>query len=577
MEKNTILAIVLSLLVLLGWQQFVVAPRQQEMLEEQARQEELARQDGQTDSGDPLVPVGQGEEMTAVGEALPSHEDQQRQIDENAEEILIETPLIQAVITTQGARIKSWQLLAHKDLSGEPVQLVSTYAQQRGQYPLEQFTGETELDQELNSSLYTSSAMSLRLESGDEAAGLTLSYRTENAGLFTKEFLFHADSYAVDVTTRFHDPSFSGKAISITWGPGTGMNLEDAMRFEAGVVSKSGGAKPERDAAKKIDGLRTHQNVEWGTINRKYFTAALFPSSMTNSFSIQKLTLQATNPDEKIHPVQQLLIGLSQPLSDGECGIRVYAGPKERSELERTHQGFEKLIDYGFFGFIAEPLALFMDYLYLYVNNYGVVIICLTIMIKILFFPLTYKSFSSMKRMQDIQPEMKKLQGKFKDDKQRLNQEMMGLYKEKGVNPMGGCLPMVLQIPVFFALYQTLSQSIELRGATFLWVSDLSATETLFFKPLVLMMGASMFLQQSMTPTATDNKQAQIFKFMPILFTAMFWSFPAGLVLYWFMNNILTIGQQYMINRKGTPSAKKSKDTQEDASPKSYKRRKKGK
>ncbi|MCP4400334.1 MAG: membrane protein insertase YidC [bacterium] len=577
MEKNTILAIVLSLLVLLGWQQFVVAPRQQEMLEEQARQEESARQDGQTDNGAPLVPVGQGEDMTAVGEALPSHEDQQRQIDENAEEILIETPLIQAVITTQGARIKSWQLLAHKDLSDEPVQLVSTYAQQRGQYPLEQFTGEAELDQELNSSLYTSSAMSLRLESGDEAAGLTLSYRTENAGLFTKEFLFHADSYAVDVTTRFHDPSFSGKAISITWGPGTGMNLEDAMRFEAGVVSKSGGAKPERDAAKKIDGLRTHQNVEWGTINRKYFTAALFPSSMTNSFSIQKLTLQATNPDEKINPVQQLLIGLSQPLSDGECGIRVYAGPKERSELERTHQGFEKLIDYGFFGFIAEPLALFMDYLYLYVNNYGVVIICLTIMIKILFFPLTYKSFSSMKRMQDIQPEMKKLQGKFKDDKQRLNQEMMGLYKEKGVNPMGGCLPMVLQIPVFFALYQTLSQSIELRGATFLWVSDLSATETLFFKPLVLMMGASMFLQQSMTPTATDNKQAQIFKFMPILFTAMFWSFPAGLVLYWFMNNILTIGQQYMINRKGTPSAKKSKDTQEDASPKSYKRRKKGK
>jgi YidC/Oxa1 family membrane protein insertase len=182
-----------------------------------------------------------------------------------------------------------------------------------------------------------------------------------------------------------------------------------------------------------------------------------------------------------------------------------------------------------------------------------------------------------MKKMQDIQPEMKKLQEKYKDDKQRLNQEMMTLYKEKGVSPMGGCLPMVLQIPVFFALYQTLSQSIELRGAAFLWISDLSATETLFFKPLVLMMGASMFLQQSMTPTAADNKQAQMFKFMPIMFTAMFWSFPSGLVLYWLTNNILTIGQQYLINQKGKTPAKKSKDHQEDTSSTSKKRRKKGK
>ena len=576
MEKNTILAIVLSLLVLLAWQQFFVAPQQQQMLEEQARQEELAQQEGQTGDEGPLVPVGQGDDTSVVGETLPSSDEYQRQIDENAEDILIETPLVTAIVTTQGARLKSWRLLAHKDLNGEPVQLVSEDARQRGQYPLEVFTGDKELDLELNSGLYSSSSSSLRLQPGDEAVSLTLSYHSQNAGLFTKEFLFHADSYVVEVTTRFADSSFSGKALSMTWGPGAGMNLEDAMRFEAGVVSKSGTAKAERDAAKKIDGLRTHQNVDWGAINRKYFTAALFPASSTNTLSIQKVTIQPGDPDEKINPVREILIGLSQPLTGGECSLRLYAGPKKRSELALTHQGFEKLLDYGFFGFIAEPLAQFMDYLYLYVKNYGVVIICLTILIKILFFPLTYKSFTSMKRMQDIQPEMKKLQEKYKDDKQQLNQEMMKLYKEKGVNPMGGCLPMVLQIPVFFALYQTLSQSIELRGASFLWISDLSATETLFFKPLVLMMGASMFFQQSMTPTATDNKQAQMFKFMPILFTAMFWSFPSGLVLYWLMNNILTIGQQYLINKQSP--AKKSKETQEEkSSSKSYKQRKKGK
>ena len=153
----------------------------------------------------------------------------------------------------------------------------------------------------------------------------------------------------------------------------------------------------------------------------------------------------------------------------------------------------------------------------------------------------------------------------------------MKLYKERGVNPMGGCLPMVLQIPVFFALYQTLSQSIELRGASFLWISDLSAPETIFFKPLVLMMGASMFLQQSMTPTAADNKQAQMFKFMPILFTAMFWNFPSGLVLYWFMNNILTIGQQYLINKSAGKPSKKSRNTDEETASTSRKRRKKEK
>lgn len=577
MDKNTILAIVLSLLVILGWQFFIMGPQQQKMMEEKARQEELAQQDGQTAVEMPQVPVGQGEETTiSKTAALPVSEDLQRQVNENAEDILIETPMIEAVITTQGARLKSWRLLAHQDLLGEPVQMVSEDALKRGQLPLEVFTGETELDQELNSGLYSSSASSLRLQEGDGSATLTLNYETESAGRFTKEFLFQADSYVVEVTTRFHDSSFAGKAMSMTWGPGVGMNLEDAMRFEAGVASKPAGAsKPARKAAKKIDALQTITNVDWAAIDRKYFATALFPASTSNTLSIQRITIQPSDPAENVAPVRELLLGLSQPLSRGEYRLRVFAGPKERSELTFTQPGFEKLIDYGMFGFIAEPLARFMDYLYLRVNNYGVVIICLTILIKIVFFPLTYKSFTSMKGMQELQPEMKKLQEKYKDDKQRLNQEMMTLYKEKGVNPMGGCLPMLLQIPVFFALYQTLSQSIELRGAAFLWISDLSATETLFFKPLVLMMGASMFLQQSMTPTATDNKQAQMFKFMPIIFTAMFWSFPAGLVLYWFMNNILTIGQQYLINKRNP--AKKSNVTKEEKPSKSYKQRKKGK
>ena len=576
MEKNAILAIVLSVVILLLWQQLFVAPQQQKLQEEQARQEEIARQERQTDGETTQSPVGQVQEAISVEGVLPSTEFSARQLDENAEDIIIETPFIHAIITTQGARIKSWKLLAHKDTNREPVEFVSPGSRQRGQYPVEVFTGDASLDEELNTGLYESFVTSVQLEPGDESATLSLTYKLDNGGIFTKQFLFHEDSYKIDMTLKFSEPSQVGKALTVVWGPGLGSDLENAMRFEAGVATQTGDVKPIRDSAKKIDSLLTHQNVEWGAINRKYFATAFFASNTNNTFSINNIPLQAQG-EEKIAPIQHILIGLSQPLSGGECQVSLYAGPKERTELQRAHQGFEKLIDYGFFRFIAEPLAQFMNFLYLYVKNYGVVIICLTILIKIIFYPLTYKSFSSMKRMQDIQPQMKALQAKHKNDKQKLNQEMMVLYKEKGVNPMGGCLPMVLQIPVFFALYQTLSQSIELRGASFLWISDLSASETLFFKPLVLMMGASMFLQQSMTPTAADNKQAQMFKFMPILFTAMFWNFPAGLVLYWFMNNILTIGQQYLINKGGKKPDKQSDEHTEEKSSTARKRRKKGK
>lgn len=193
-----------------------------------------------------------------------------------------------------------------------------------------------------------------------------------------------------------------------------------------------------------------------------------------------------------------------------------------------------------------------------------------------------------MKKMQDLQPKLKVLREKYKD-KQQQQQEMMKLYKQEGVNPMGGCLPMVLQLPVFFALFRILSNSIELWGQPFLWINDLSVHESLpwlgstgdYVRPLVIMMGASMFLQQSMTPTAGDPKQAQMFKFMPIIFTALFWSFPSGLVLYWFMNNILTIGQQYLIKKGGEKFSKATKESEQKEKKEtvsvSRKRRKKGK
>lgn len=584
MEKNAIVAIVLSLLVLLVWQQFFIAPQQQKLQEERAQQEELAMQEEGGASGQ-VTPIAVQPALTLPEQALPSGDRlQTRQRDEDAEEISVATPLFEATISTQGAQITAWKLLEHKNVNGEFVELVSKVARERGQYPLEVYTGNVELDEDLNSEIYESSMRSLQLQSGDDPATLSLTCKTPTGIRFTKELRFSPDSYKVDVTLRFNNPAQATQVLSVLWGPGIGADLEETMRFEAGIVTKTTAtSKIIREAAKKIDGLVTHRNIEWAALNEKYFTAALFAGNENNTLSLSKVLMQTQDGDAKIEPIQQILLGLSQPTSDGAMQMGVYAGPKMRVQLGEAYDGFEGLIDYGFFSFIAQPLARFMTYLYTHVAaNYGVVIILLTILIKILFYPLTHKSFSSMKRMQALQPQLKTLQEKHKNDREKLNKEMMVLYKQEGVNPMGGCLPMLLQIPVFFALYQTLSQSIELRGATFLWMSDLSAHESVSFlaetfvgpylRPLVLLMGVSMFFQQSMTPTAADNKQAQMFKFMPILFTAMFWNFPAGLVLYWFMNNILTIGQQYLINKSGNKPSKKSADDKSETKSTSRKR-----
>ena len=218
-------------------------------------------------------------------------------------------------------------------------------------------------------------------------------------------------------------------------------------------------------------------------------------------------------------------------------------------------------MDYGWLTVIAQPMLWLLNFFHSFTHNYGVAIILLTIVIKAVFWPVTQKGMKSMKNMQKLQPKITKLREKFKKDPAAMNREMMNLYKTYKVNPMGGCLPMVIQIPFFFALYRVLMQAIELRHAPFmLWINDLSMPDRLWLgfdipwlhglPVLTLLMGASMFLQQKMTPTPTaDPTQLRIMQWLPIIFTFMFINFASGLVLYWFINNLLTMLQQYLINR----------------------------
>ena len=258
-----------------------------------------------------------------------------------------------------------------------------------------------------------------------------------------------------------------------------------------------------------------------------------------------------TSRDTKVH-VEDVISSPPITLNPGEAftlTYKLYFGPKDLDILKAQGNELEKVIDFGWFSAVAKPLLYSLKFFYGYVHNYGIAIIIVTVIIKMLFYPLTYKSYKSMKEMQKIQPKMTALKEKYKNDRDAMNKAVMELYKTHKVNPLGGCLPMLVQMPIFIALYRALMSSIELRHAPFmLWIHDLAAKDPYYVTPII--MGGTMFLQQKMTPTVgMDPAQAKMMMALPVVFTVMFINMPSGLVLYWLVNNILTIAQQMYINK----------------------------
>jgi YidC/Oxa1 family membrane protein insertase len=300
------------------------------------------------------------------------------------------------------------------------------------------------------------------------------------------------------------------------------------------------------------------KNVLWSGFEDKYFLNAAIAEN--GSIAAVQIRLNSGYAENIISSPR---ISLA-PGENVTVSYRLYFGPKELDILKAQGSKLEEVIDFGWFSAIAKPLLYALKFFYKYVQNYGVAIIIITVILKALFYPLTNKSYKSMKEMQKLQPKMEALKEKYKNDRDAMNKAVMELYKTHKVNPMGGCLPMVVQIPVFFALYKALMFSIELRHAPFiLWVKDLSAPDALFgviphglpfiggfpIGPLPLLMGVTMVIQQKMTPSNMDPTQAKMMMALPFVFTFMFLNFPSGLVLYWLINNILTIAQQAYINR----------------------------
>lgn len=351
----------------------------------------------------------------------------------------------------------------------------------------------------------------------------------------------------VRLSVAIRNPSKSPVAIEgikLFWGPGLG-TIESEEKENAKVTRVIAYPSPTKQAEKFKDGGYPFNNYKWAAVDNRYYLMAMMPvQGRWDHIHVTK---------SKEIPGIATLVSPALEFAPGELKtyeVDLYGGPKGYNSLKKMGLSLEHAVDFGVFGFLGKWALRALNYLKKITGNYGWAIILLTIFLQMLVLPLTIKSYQSTSAMKKLQPKIQELQKRYKDDSMRMNQEMMKLYKDSGTNPFGGCLPMVLQIPVFWAFFTMLRNSYELLGAPWLgWIHDLSLKDPFYVLPLV--MGGGMFLQQKLTGPMGDPTQAKMMMFMPIIFTFMFLNFPSGLVLYWLTNSLVGITVQFILSRRG--------------------------
>lgn len=465
--------------------------------------------------------------------------------EKNAKEKVIESDLYRIVLSNIGGTIKEWQLKKYtkKTETGEnaPIELIQEGVKT---LPLTIFTADAPNG---SKQLYNLDEKPIRLSTERPIEVVTLTSTGPDGRKLTKELTFHNDHYLVETQiategyTEGYEVSLGTNFGIENWGVEFGGSI-GAATFVNGELLK--------DVESKIEGTVTHEGtILWTALQDKYFISALIPkeAGQVGPVSVEKEGAQQIRVDLKVPPDQA-----------GLKTLALYAGPKEYDRLAQIGAGLQQSIDFGWFimgswlpvRLVAKPIYFILRFFYQFTHNYGVAIILVTVLVKVLFFPITRKSLASMKDMAAIQPKVAALRKKYAGDREKMNRELMNLYKEHQINPFGGCLPMLAQIPVFIALFNVLYTTIDLRQAPFMfWIQDLSDKDPFYVLPVI--MGISMFFQQWTQPTTMDPMQAKIMLFLPVIYTFFFLKFPSGLVLYWLVNNILTIGQQYLMNREG--------------------------
>lgn len=533
MEKRALIAVVLSILVLILYQEWVG----KRYGTEPSAPKETESKKAAAPSPQPTPKI-----VEQVKSAVPAGQP-------TAQEIRVETDRYVAVFTNQGARLKSFTLKAYRtsvDEKSTPFEMVphapgvpfSLGVQLPGPKPFN--------DEGLT---YVVQGKDLRL-TGDGKGSLVFQAQTPTGTVLTKRFTFTGSAYPIELEVTAENPEGPvSPALVLTSAENYQGSERDAV-FEGLLVLVGNKIRREQlDDIKK--GVELSGPISWAGFGYTYFLVTLLPEGE----SLHKLSARQIGP--------ALIMEINDQTGaerSSKARFTLFVGPKELDILKSLGKGLEKSIDFGYFSFVSLPLLYVMHFSHRFTGSYGIDIILLTVLIKLLLAPLTHKSFVSMKRMQKLQPQMERLKERFKDDKEKLNKEIMELYRRNKVNPLGGCLPMLLQFPVFIGLYNALLTPIELRHASFFWIKDLSRPDweslpvmlggwKLGIPILTLLMGASMFLQQWMTPSAGDPNQRRMMLMMPVVFTVMFVSFPAGLTIYWLVNNVLSIAQQYLINR----------------------------
>ena len=537
MEKRTILAIVLSLGVLLGFQYFFPPAPQQKPVSERSV---TTRSEPKETNAESSQVVGDFDQNLAPDSLDESNQTSVPQ--EKEKTVTIQNSLYRAEIGTLGGQLKAFYLKEYRtDLAADSPDLNLVTVTGSGPYPLSgaaNIKGQWYQDSSL---LYEIPEDYREIEVSSSDSSLQLKAQLPSGEILIKEFIFQPESYVFEIDYSYIDQDgmiHKADAIKLNWFH-VNKPKEKRQYVYSGVLGYSNGKiyKPSKKE-KKVRRQELMEPLNWLGYTSKYFISVLLP---LDNDAIARTTGSIERAD-----ATHLMTGLQVNQNNR---MKVYVGPKKGLLLQALGMNLEASIEYGWFGVIARPLVKLLHFFNQYVHNYGIAIIILTILIKLAFYPLSQKSYKSMGKMKAVQPKLAKLKEKFKDDKTRLNKEMMDLYRTHKVNPFGGCLPIVVQIPVFFALYRALMVAIELRHAPFFgWIMDLSAKDPYYVTPLI--MGATMFLQQKMTPSTGDAMQAKMMLFMPIIFTFMFLNFPAGLVLYWLVNNVLSIGQQYMVMRQ---------------------------
>lgn len=549
-QMRLLLALVLSFLVFMLWNVFFGQEAQQKpepQLRQEAQIEDKTRPPAPAAAEPSPAPQPSVESAVEYSPAKPSRQ------------ITVDTPLYKAVFSEKGAGIRSFMLKKFRATAAADSPLMNLFPEDQtlnglmvglaskgtGVFENERFQASLDGDQ---------------LSLTDGTREVVFSSSNESGLQLQKIYRFAADSYAVGFEVRLTNLSDQPLKDSLVVAlRNTFPAKKNSQAFEGPSVLINNSVEQisidEIEKKGSLSGL-----IRWVALESRYFATSLMPlKDQEAAVRFAKLPGSIVEA-QYVEPEQSL-----GPRSMHESQYQLFFGPKSMSAVKQAGHELSRIVDFGTFDFLAKPCLWLMNFLYGIIPNYGVAIIILTMLSKIILWPLGTKSYKSMSQMKKLQPLIQELRGKYKNDRKKMNEEIMRLHRTYNINPLGGCLPMLVQIPVFFALYRMLDQAIELRHAPFIWwINDLSAPDRLFhfdfsipfMEPpygipvLTLVMGATMFWQQKMTPPAGDPTQAKMMLLMPVVFTFIFINFSAGLVLYWLVNNVLSIGQQYYTQKK---------------------------